>query len=442
MLKTLTSLATLLAAASLVNLANSSMTTVMPLRMLEDGASGTMVALFGAVFFLGFALGCFTQPPLIQRIGYIRAFAAAAGLCTVLAVVMDLSDSIALWLALRFFMGVSIAAIFAAVDGWINGTATDAMRGKVFATYGWCMGASAVLSQMLLVRFDGMTVGFLTVLALSFNVGLVLVAMTGSVAPSTQAAGREGGRGLVFTSAISVAVAVYAGMVTTAILSTLPAILAGSGLDEAHIGAALSAFFLGRLLLQIPLGIIADRMDLRLLVAIIAGLTGAIAAAGAVLVMWDAVPFSPAAGQGGRIPFLAVMLVAGGLVLPLYTLANSLAFARANGRPAVRIATSLLLVNSVGAVVGPLLVALVIPLLGSRALAAVILAASALMTALAFMAWRRGASETTSTSLTAVPATSLASTVSVAEAKYSAPPEAEPGHPAPAAPRKDIGVPD
>ena len=65
MLKTLASLATLIAAASLVNLANSTMTTVMPLRMLEDGASGTMVALFGAVFFLGFALGCFSQPPLI-----------------------------------------------------------------------------------------------------------------------------------------------------------------------------------------------------------------------------------------------------------------------------------------------------------------------------------------------------------------------------------------
>lgn len=416
MLKTLASLATLIAAASLVNLANSTMTTVMPLRMLEDGASGTMVALFGAVFFLGFAVGCFTQPPLIQRIGYIRAFAAAAGVCTVLAVVMDLSDSVTLWLGLRFFMGVAIAAIFAAVDGWINGTATDAMRGKVFATYGWCLGASAVLSQALLMRYDGMAAGFLTMLALAFNIGLVLVAMTRSAAPPMTPPGRGGG--LVFTSAVSVAAAVYAGLVTTAILSILPAALAEGGVGEAEIGAAIGAFFLGRLVLQIPLGIIADRMDLRLLVAIIAGATGVISLAGALMAMWNALPFSPTAEGTGRVVFLIVMAGLGGLVLPLYTLANSLVFARAEGRPAVQIATSLLLVNSTGAVAGPLLVALAIPGLGLHALPAVIAAASVLMVALALRARRAPPAEAASVGLSPIPTTSLASSRTVAEAKF------------------------
>lgn len=425
MLKTLASLATLIAAASLVNLANSTMTTVMPLRMLEDGASGTMVALFGAVFFLGFALGCFSQPPLIQRIGHIRAFAAAAGPCTVLAVVMDLSDSVTLWLVLRFFMGLAIAAIFAAVDGWINGTATDAMRGKVFATYGWCLGASAVLSQALLMRYDGMAAGFLTVLALAFNIGLVLVAMTRSAAPPLEPPGRGGG--LVFTSAVSVGAAVYAGLVTTAILSILPAALAEGGVGEAEIGA----FFLGRLALQIPLGIIADRMDLRLLIAIIAGATGVISLAGALMAMWNALPFSPAAEDTGRVLFLIVMAGLGGLVLPLYTLANSLAFAGAEGRPAVPIATSLLLVNSAGAVAGPLLVALAIPGLGRHALPAVIAAASVLMVALALRARRAAPPEPASVGLSPIPTTSLASNRTVTEAKFPDAPER--GEPAAAA---------
>lgn len=424
MIKTLASLTTLIAAASLVNLANSTMTTVMPLRMLEDGASATMVALFGAVFFLGFAFGCFTQPPRIQRIGYIRAFAAASGICTVLAVVMDLSDWVMLWLVLRFFMGISIAAIFAAVDGWINGTATDAMRGKVFATYGWCLGASAVLSQALLIRFDGMATGFITVLALAFNIGLVLVAMTRSAAPQMEAP--EKGGGLLFTSTVSVATAVYAGLVTTAILSILPAVLAEGGVGEAEIGAAIGAFFLGRLILQIPLGIVADRMDMRLLVAIVAGLTGAMALAAALMAMWNALPFSPATEGGGRTLFLLVMVGLGGLVLPLYTLANSLAFAKAEGRPAVRIATSLLLVNSAGAVAGPLLVALAIPALGNNALPVVVVAASVLMVTLALRARRTGPAEATSVGLSPIPTTSLASSRTVSEAKFpdAAPEEA------------------
>ncbi|PZQ50189.1 MAG: hypothetical protein DI556_08990 [Rhodovulum sulfidophilum] len=434
MLRTLASLTTLIAAASLVNLANATMTTIMPLRLLEDGASGTVVALFGAVFFLGFAIGCFSQPPLIERVGYIRAFAATAAVCTILAVVMDRLDSVKYWLALRFLMGVSLAAVFAAVDGWINGTTTDAMRGKVFATYGWCLGASAVVSQLVLTRFDGMSPGFITVLALAFNLGLVLVAMTRSAAPSTALEKEKGAeaarpakarRGLVFTSGVSVATAIYAGLVATAILSILPATLAGGGVDDEAIGAVIGAFFLGRLLLQIPLGVVADRMDLRLLVAIIAGLTGATALVGALLVKFGLADLSPGVGRGGRLLFLAIMTTLGGLVLPLYTLANSLAFARARGLPAARVATSLLLVNSAGSVAGPLLVAGATPILGTHALPAVVGAASGLMVAAALAARRSAPPEPATVGFSFIPATSVTSSGSMAEAKYEEAPGPE-----------------
>ena len=74
MLQILVSLAALIAAVSLTTLANATMTTVMPLRMLQNGADQTTVAIFGAAYFLGFTVGCFSEPPRILRIGYIRAF--------------------------------------------------------------------------------------------------------------------------------------------------------------------------------------------------------------------------------------------------------------------------------------------------------------------------------------------------------------------------------
>lgn len=57
MRRVLISLSALIVAASLVTLANATMTTVMPLRLLQDGASDVAVALFGAAFFAGFAVG-------------------------------------------------------------------------------------------------------------------------------------------------------------------------------------------------------------------------------------------------------------------------------------------------------------------------------------------------------------------------------------------------
>ena len=62
MLQILISLSALIGAASLVTIANATMTTIMPLRLLQDGADETTVALFGAAYSLGFAVGCFSEP--------------------------------------------------------------------------------------------------------------------------------------------------------------------------------------------------------------------------------------------------------------------------------------------------------------------------------------------------------------------------------------------
>ena len=424
MLQVLTSLSALIAAVSLVTIANATMTTVMPLRLLQDGADETTVAIFGAAYFLGFAVGCFSEPPRILRVGYIRAFAAAAALCTSLAIVMDMTDSITLWVVLRFFMGLAIAAIFASVDGWINATTPDAMRGKVFSAYGWCIGASAVLGQLLLVAWDGLAVGFITLLALAFNFAVMLVAMTRASAPSAgPPEGREarGGPLLVMTSATAILAAIYAGLVTTAILAILPAILAGNGVSEGVIAWVIASFFIGRLVAQIPVGIIADRVDLRLMIAIVAILTGSLALLGSLLVLADVARIAELAGLARSLVFLVLMALGGGLILPLYTVANSLAFARAEGQPAVRVATTLLLVNSAGSVAGPLLVAAVLPTLGEHALSLVIAAVSAVMAA--FALWRRSgraAHAPAHTGLSEIPTTSVALTGSVAEVKAEA----------------------
>jgi MFS family permease len=426
MLRILISLSALIAAASLVTIANATMTTVMPLRLLQDGADETTVAIFGAAYFLGFAVGCFSEPPRILRIGYIRAFAAAAALCTSLAIVMDMTDSITLWVVLRFFMGLAIAAIFASVDGWINATTPDAMRGKVFSAYGWCIGASAVLGQLLLVARDGLAVGFITLLALAFNFAVMLVALTRASAPSAGppvAEGRAAREGplLVMTSATAILAAIYAGLVTTAVLAILPAILAGNGVSEGVIAWVIASFFIGRLVAQIPVGIIADRVDLRLMIAIVAILTGSLALLGSLLVFADVARIAEEPGLANKLVFLGLMAFGGGLILPLYTVANSLAFARAEGRPAVRIATTLLLVNSAGSVVGPLLVAATLPTVGEHALTLVIAAASAVMAA--FALWRRSgraAHAPAHTGLSEIPTTSVALTGSVAEVKAEA----------------------
>ncbi len=429
MIRILLSLFALLAAISLVTIANATMTTILPLRMLLNGAGEGTVAIFGTAYFLGFTVGCFSEPPRILRVGYIRAFAAAAALCTSLAIIIDLTESVTLWIVLRFLMGLCIAAIFASVDGWINATTPDAIRGKVFAAYGWCIGASSVLGQVVLVIWNGITPGFITVVALAFNAAVMLVTLTRASAPETHStttaepspSRRKWGGSLVVTSPTAIATAIYAGLVTTAIIAILPAILAGKGVGEGVIAKVIAGFFIGRLIFQIPAGIIADKMDLRIMIGFIAIVTGLTAIITSWLVLTDVARIVETASLIQQILFLMIVALLGGLVLPLYTLANSLAFTRAQGEPPVKIATTLLLVNSAGAVLGPVLVALALPVFGEHSLSGVIALASLGMAA--FASWKGVAGAPLPHAATAranIPATSVALTAGCAEIQAEA----------------------
>lgn len=443
MRRVLISLSALIVAASLVTLANATMTTVMPLRLLQDGASDVAVALFGAAFFAGFAVGCFSEPPRIFRVGYIRAFAAAAAVCTTLAIVMDMTASPALWIALRFVMGVSLATIFASVDGWINETTPDDMRATVYSVYGWCIGASAVLGQLMLVAWDGLAAGFITVLALAFNVAVTLITLTRASVPQSrpvQVSQEQAPRRrtlLAVTSWTAAAAAIYTGLVVTAILATLPAILSQAGASDSTIGIVIGSYFVGRLILQIPLGVIADRMDLRVLIAAIAVLTAAVAAIAWVLIVLQVARFVDDASAINRLIGIGVAVLLGGITLPVYTLAVALGFVRQNGLPPVRIATTLLLLNSAGAVAGPMMVAVLLPLLGWVALVWVIVGASVVMAAVALWSHRTGESYVASaTPIIEIPDTSVAMAESVGEVQARAQAEArasaaepEPAHP-------------
>lgn len=384
MFKILASLSALIAAISLVVFANATMMTILPLRMLENGSNDRAVAILATAYSLGFLVGCFSEPARILRVGYIRAFAAAAAVATTLAIITDITSSDALWIAMRFLTGICIAAISASVDGWINAATPDAVRGRVFSIYTWCTGLAQVLGQLLLVRVDGLEVGFVTLLAIGFNLAVVLVALTRADAPSArQPAAADVPPAPVKRFAVSswtgALAAGYSGIVFTLVASILPGVLLGGGVPEAGIAMAIASFYIGRLVLQIPIGALSDRMDQHILIAIMAALIGVTALLGSFLVIADLAGLEAWRPDPARYAFLLITALVGGLGMPIYAVGNSLAFARGGHLPPVTIATTLLLAWSLGAVAGPALVAMVAPMFGIHAMSVVVAAVSAVM---------------------------------------------------------------
>ena len=102
----LVQIGTLIAATSLVQLANGFFNTFLSLRLTTEGFGPTLTGIVLSAYFVGFTIGAVRCGQVIQRIGHIRAYAAFAGLVVIGVAVMPLFVSPAAWIACRVAMGI------------------------------------------------------------------------------------------------------------------------------------------------------------------------------------------------------------------------------------------------------------------------------------------------------------------------------------------------
>ena len=172
--------------------------------------------------------------------------------------------------------------------------------------------------------------------------------------------------GYAFTKvALASGVSAFAGgFIVTNLVSVAPFNLAARGISENLVAATLASFYLGRLLFQFPMGIVSDRFDRRF---VLAGLFIGLCAMSIFALIIG--------GGGGRhlgndpglltkVTAFILLTITGGLIYPIHSVATALAFDRAPEGAGAETSTTLLALNSAGAVAGPFLVTLLGRLLG------------------------------------------------------------------------------
>jgi fucose permease len=116
------------------------------------------------------------------------------------------------------------------------------------------------------------------------------------------------------------------------------------------------------------------------------------------------------------VSFLALLLL-GGALFPMYSVASSIAFDGAEGRSIVDISTSLLIAYSVGSIAGPFTIMLASRMLGDSALHVCVLVVCSLTLFIALFrrATTEEAPEKTPSAATAAPVTSVEMAHAVAD---------------------------
>lgn len=210
-------------------------------------------------------------PQLIGRLGLRRSVIAGIGCGALILTLMPLMASVPFWFGLRFLTGCTLGLSWIASEIWLNTVSGADARGTVMGVYGTVFSLGTVAGPALL-EFTG-TRGWLP-----FGVGAagLIVTLLPLAALENTPSAVQGFTplreltGVIRAAPLVMLAALVAGLVESADLTLLPLFGLRDGFGERTALLLLAVFMAGNVVLQVPIGLLADRFGRHRLLAVCA----------------------------------------------------------------------------------------------------------------------------------------------------------------------------
>ena len=307
MIQVLSGVWALLLGIVLIMLGNGMHFTLIGLRGGIEGFSAAELAVVTSGYFLGFLSGARMTPRLIRRVGHVRVFAALGSFMSAGLIAFPLLTEPWAWTILRVLVGFCMSGIYVAAESWLNDASTNENRGKVLSAYMIAQTLGIIGAQALLTLGDAATSALFIGASILVSISFAPILLSISVVPAAEVA-RPMSLGQLFASSPLGTVGIFLlGGVYATQSGMGPVFGTEIGLTAAQVSLFVAMLFAGALVLQYPVGWLSDRVDRRLLIALMAAIGAGFCVAGWAL---------------GGDPWLLMgaAFVAGGVTTPLYAL--------------------------------------------------------------------------------------------------------------------------
>jgi MFS family permease len=312
---------------------------LVPLALEQQGHDKLTIGIVSACWAIGM-LGFGTRiPALAARFGTVPAIIGAVVIGAILNASYTITSGPVAWGILTFLHGIIGGVPWVVSEIWMNVVVDEKQRGRVMGIYAGMVALGMALGPLVLqvVGVYG-PVPFLTGAGLSLLVALPLLP-SWRTAPRIRV-DRESGFGMVIVLAPLAMFAAFAcGLGEQVAFSFLPVYAVGAGVSADTGALWLSAFVMGNVVLQWPIGWLADHADRRL---VLAGCT----LASAVLVL--VLSIIPAQWAGT----IAVVALWGGVSFSIYPVGLALLGRRFRGGDIARANTAFSLIYVFGGLIG------------------------------------------------------------------------------------------
>ncbi|MEQ8815085.1 MAG: MFS transporter [Thalassobaculum sp.] len=302
-----------------IGIAIGGMVPLIALTLEHRGIDPVLIGVNSAIGSLGVIAGAPLVPSMIRRFGAAEGMVLGLLLTAASVVGLAFTEDLGLWLVLRFLTGFGVATQWVVSETWMQAIVTERRRGLVMSVYVTSIAIGFAIGPVLLT-FTG-TEGVLPFAALAGTIAATALPMLPirRWAP-VLALGQRGSVARLLREAPTVAMAAIAvGLVDSAFFTFMPLYGLRIGLSHETAITLLTAVFAGNVILQVPLGWLADRVNRRaLLVALGLGCCVGPAAAAWAL-------------TAGSVVAYPVLVLWGGAAFGIYTVAMTLLGERYRG---------------------------------------------------------------------------------------------------------------
>jgi MFS family permease len=215
---------------------------------------------------IGVLLGSRLTGPMAALLGVPRALFFSLLACALSLAILSLLPFYPLWLLLRLLIGMTLTVVFVLGESWINQLVEERMRGRLVAIYGTGFALSQLSGPLLLAALGTADDrGFWVSVALLVLGSLLMVGQSG--APKIDRHGVSGsgvGEFCREQPTIAWAVVLFAAF-EAMVLTLMPVYMLREGFDQDRALLMVSVVVVGDAVLQLPIGLLADRMSRALL---------------------------------------------------------------------------------------------------------------------------------------------------------------------------------
>ncbi len=338
----------LLFGIGVLTISNGLQGTLLGLRASSEGFPVEVTGFIMAMYYAGFLIGCRYVPSMISSVGHIRVFAALASMASTTVLIHGLFVNPWVWIPVRLLTGFCFSGLFIIAESWLNKIANKQQRGTIFSAYVSIVYGGLFTGQFLINLAPLTDIHLFILVSVLISVALAPITLTNKRTPGYQKPETIAFKEMINISPLAMTGVFIAGLCNGTMLSLGPIYAHSVGMPQSQVAIFMGVYILGNTLMPMILGAASDKFDRRYVIAFasICGFTCALL----ITVVTH---------------YYILIFMLGGMITSLYSVSITHMNDKIKKAQIVSASRSLILFNSSGSMIGPILAGILLSHFGS-----------------------------------------------------------------------------